>query len=127
MLTSNNTRIRSLLEKTGLLPLPQLDAVLVNARENGIPVLEAALASDPNLKEEELLEKLGEAMDLPYQRLKSVEIDAAILVKVPTKAVFQYNVIPISEENDCLHVATSDPFVPGLVDAIRLATESRIR
>jgi len=127
MLTSNNTRIRSLLEKTGLLSLPQLEAVLVNARENGIPVLEAALASDPNLKEEELLEKLGEAMDLPYQRLKSVEIDAAILVKVPTKAVFQYNVIPISEENDCLHVATSDPFVPGLVDALRLATESRIR
>ena len=77
MLTSNNTRIQSLLEKTGLFASAQLETVLADARENGIPVLEAALASDPNLKEEELLEKLGEAMDLPYQRLKSVEIDAA--------------------------------------------------
>ena len=127
MLTSNNTRIRSLLEKTGLLELPQLEAVLANARENGIPVLEAALASDKNLKEEVLLEKLGEAMGLPYQRLKSIEIDTAILEKIPTKAVFQYNVIPLSEENGCLNVATSDPFVPGLVDALRLATETRIR
>jgi type II secretion system protein E len=127
MLTSNNTRIRSLLEKTGLLELPQLEALLANARDNGTPVLAAALAADKNLKEEVLLEKLGEAMDLPYQRLKSVEIDSAILEKIPTKAVFQYNVIPLSEENGCLNVATSDPFVPGLVDALRLATETRIR
>ena len=127
MLTSNNTRIRSLLEKTGLFAPPQLEALLVNARENGIPVLEAALAADQNLKEEMLLEKLGEAMELPYQRLKSVEVDIAVLEKIPTKAVFQYNVIPLSEENGCLNIATSDPFVPGLVDALRLATENRIR
>jgi len=126
MLTSNNTRIRSLLEKTGLFEAPQLEALLANARENGIPVLEAALTADQNLKEEVLLEKLAATMDLPYQRLKSVEIDTAILEKIPTKAVFQYNVIPLSEENECLNIATSDPFVPGLVDALRLATENRI-
>jgi type II secretion system protein E len=127
MLTSNNTRIRSLLEKTGLIPLPQLDTLLTDARENGTPVLESALTSNPDLKEDALLEKLGEAMELPYQRLKSVEVDTSILEKIPTKAVFQYNVIPLSEEDGCLNVATSDPFVPGLVDALRLATESRIR
>ncbi|HSR88073.1 MAG TPA: hypothetical protein VLL07_03895, partial [Pontiella sp.] len=127
MLTSNNTRIRSLLEKTGVIPVPQLETLLTTARQNGTAILEAALTSDPNLKEEVLLEKLGEAMNLPYQRLKSVEVDTAILEKIPTKAVFQYNVIPLSEENGCLNVATSDPFVPGLVDALRLATESRIR
>lgn len=127
MLTSNKTRIRSLLEKTGLLDPPQLEALLANARENGIPVLEAALAAGEDLKEEVLLEKLAVAMDLPYQRLKSVEIDTAILEKVPTKAVFQYNVIPLSEQDGCLQVATSDPFVPGLVDALRLATECRVR
>jgi len=127
MLTSNNTRIRSLLEKTGLFEIPQLEAVLSSARENGIPVLEAAVTADQNLKEEVLLEKLAAAMDLPYRRLKSVEIDPAILEKIPTKAVFQYNVIPLTEENECLNIATSDPFVPGLVDALRLATENRIR
>jgi len=125
MLTTN-TRIHDLLESTGLFERVQLQELLSNARSNGRPVCEVALET-PELKEEEFLEKLAGTMELPFRRLKDLEIDDGILEKLPTKAIFQYNVIPLSEEDGCLKVATSDPFIPGLVDALRLAAECRIR
>jgi type II secretion system protein E len=125
MLTTN-TRIRDLLESTGLFEGKLLENLLANARENGLPIC-SSLLEGSDAKEEELLEKLAETMALPFQRLKEVEIEGGILEKLPTKAIFQYNVIPLVEEDGCLNVATCDPFTPGLVDALRLAAECRIR
>ena len=125
MLTTN-TRIHELLDQTGLFEDPQLATLLGKARESGQSIREAVLAGT-ELKEELFLEKLAEAMNLPFRRLKDIEIDAETLEKIPTKAIFQYNVIPLSEEENCLLVATSDPFTPGLADALRLATDCRIR
>ncbi len=125
MLTMN-TRIRDLLEATGLFEAKQLEDILTAARENSLSIREAAIQGS-TVKEEKFLEKLAEAMDLPFQRLKEIEIEGGILEKLPTKAVFQYNVIPLAEENGCLNVATSNPLVPGLVDALRLASECRIQ
>ena len=125
MLTINQ-RIRNLLEATALFEAGQLDAILVDTRENSLSIREAAL-SGSDVKEEEFLEKLAGAMEIPFQRLKETEIQDEILERLPTKAIFQYNVVPLSVEDNCLKVATSDPFAPGLVDALRLAAECRIR
>jgi len=125
MLTINK-RIRNLLEATELFEAGQLDAILADARENSLSIREAVL-SGSTVKEEEFLEKLAEAMDIPFQRLKETEIQDEILERLPTKAIFQYNVVPLTEEDGCLKVATSTPFTPGLVDALRLAAECRIR
>jgi type II secretion system protein E len=124
MLTTK-TRIQDLLDSTGLFQQEQVEDILNSARENGRPVCEVAQEIE-DIKEEQFLEKLAETMGLPFQRLKEVEIENEILEKLPTKAIFQYNIIPLSEEDGCLKVATSDPFIPGLVDALRLAAESRI-
>ncbi len=125
MLTTN-TKIYDLLESTGLFEASQLAAILSNARTNGLPIREAVLA-ESTVKEEAFLEKLAEALGLSFQRLKEIEIQEEILEKLPTKAIFQYNVVPLAEEEGYLLVATSNPFVPGLVDALRLAAECRIR
>ena len=125
MLTTNQ-RIRDLLEATNLFEEKQLDIILSDARENGLSIRETVL-SGGTVKEEDFLEKLAEAMNIPYQRLKDTEIQGEILEKLPTKAIFQYNVVPLTEEDNCLNVATSDPFAPGLVDALRLAAECRIQ
>ncbi|MDF7800543.1 GspE/PulE family protein [Pontiellaceae bacterium B1224] len=125
MLTTN-TRIYDLLAATGLFEEKALMATLDEARENGMPTCQAVLEKN-DIKEEPFLIKLAEAMNLPFQRLKEVEIETEILEKIPTKAIFQYNIIPLGLENDCLKVATSDPFIPGLADALRLAAEYRIR
>jgi type II secretion system protein E len=125
MLTTKQ-RIRSLLTTTGLFDDDRVDEILSTARENGLSIREAALTGG-ELKEEVFLEKLAGAMALPFQRLKDPEIDGEVLARLPTKAIFQYNVVPIAAENSTLQVATSDPFAPGLVDALRLAAECRIR
>ncbi len=126
MLTST-TRIRNLLEKTALFDEPKLEALLSNVRENGLSIRESALAVLPGIKEEEFLTKLAEAMDLPFQRLKDTEIAEDVLSRIPTKAVFQYNVVPLSENAGTLNIASCDPLIPGLVDALRLATGCRIQ
>ena len=125
MLTINQ-RIRNLLEATDLFEAEQLDSILADARENSLSIREAVLSAS-DVKEEEFLEKLAESMEIPFQRLKETEIQEEILERLPTKAIFQYNVVPLVEEDGCLKVATSDPFAPGLVDALRLAAECRIR
>ena len=125
MLTTNQ-RIRGLLEATGLFDNERLDAILREVRESGLSVREAVLAGG-TVKEEAFLEKLAAAMELPFRRLKEAEIEDDVLERLPTKAIFQYNVVPLSEDESGLMVATGDPFAPGLVDALRLAAESRIR
>ena len=125
MLTTH-TRIQDLLTQTGLFEDPQPATLLGKARESGQSIREAVL-ENTKVKEEVFLEKLADAMNLPFRRLKDVEIDADILEKIPTKAIFQYNVIPLSTEENALLVATSDPFIPGLADALRLAADCRIR
>ncbi len=123
----STTRIQDLLKKTALFEEQILDDLLGQARENNVPICASMLAAVPELKEEEFLIKLGEVMALPFQRLKDVEITEEVLERIPTKAIFQYNVVPLSIDDGVLNVATCDPFAPGLVDALRLATESRIQ
>ncbi len=125
MLTTT-TRIYDLLETTGLFEAKNLTAILADARENGLSIRDAVLKGS-SVKEEEFLTKLAETMSLSFQRLKDIQIEPEILEKLPTKAIFQYNVVPLTEENNYLNVATSNPFTPGLVDALHLAAECRIR
>ncbi|NLX25751.1 MAG: hypothetical protein GXY61_07305 [Lentisphaerae bacterium] len=77
----------------------QLAALLTDARENNISIREAALKAVPDLKEDQFHEKLAEVMGLEYERLKDITIDREVLALVPTKAIFQYNVIPLSEKD----------------------------
>ena len=121
-----HSRIYDLLDQTGLFEKDELTTLLDQARENGQSTRTAILART-TIKEEKFLEKLAEVMALPFQRLKDVQISPETLEKLPTKAIFQYNVIPLSTEENSLLVATSDPFVPGLSDALRLAANCRIR
>ena len=126
MLTAN-VQIRSLLETTGLFDGETAERILTEARETGTPVC-AALLADGRVREEELLKSLASTMGLPFRRLKDVEIAPETLEALPPRAVFQYNVTPLeTDEEGALLVAVSDPFVPELVDALRLAAERRIR
>ncbi|MDZ8119603.1 GspE/PulE family protein [Pontiella agarivorans] len=126
VMLTKSLRIYDFLAATGLIDEKKLQDLLNEARANGAPVCRFII-DNAEIKEEELLTKLAKAMQLPFQRLKEIEIDNDILEKLPTKAIFQYNIIPLKEEDGYLKVATSDPFTPGLVDALRLAAESRIR
>ena len=126
MTTPLPTSLTGLLKRTGMLSEAQITTLLQEAQQNDISLTRAAVAQGFTT-EEAFLESLATVLHLPFLRLGALSIDAAILEKLPTRAVFQYNVIPYAIENNALMVATNDPFNAGLVDALRLASGMRVK
>ena len=121
-----SNRLAALLGATGLFTPPQVEELAIKQREND-GVLTATVAALEYAREDAFLAALAQAMQIPYLRVGDKPIAGEVLEKVPTKAVFQYNVIPIGIENGALRVATSEPFRPGLADALRLASGLRVK
>ncbi len=119
-------RVRALLERCGLFDASQVERILRQAQETGATVTQAALATGL-VREPALLEALARAMGVPFCRASEVAIPRESLDALPAKAVMQFHVIPWQVENGALRVIASDPFVPGLMDALRLAGGRRVR
>jgi len=119
-------RLTELLQQTGLFEPEQLEELLGAVAESGADFT-ATVIEKGDVREDEFLEKLGGVMNLPYRRLKDLEASEDLLARVPPKAVFQYNIMPVAEEGGVLQIATANPFQPGLIDAMRLATGGRIK
>ena len=126
MATAASSRWASLLEATGLFTPPQIEELSIKQREND-GVLTATVVALEYAREDVFLPALAKAMGVPFLRVGDQPIPGEILEKVPTKAVFQYNVVPVGIENGTLRVATSEPFRPGLADSLRLASGLRVK
>ncbi len=126
MPVATSSRLTALLEATGLFSAPQIEELAIRQRESE-GVLTAIVVELEYAREDAFLAALAQAMQVPFVRVGDKPIAGEILEKVPTKAVFQYNVIPVEIEGATLRVATSEPFRPGLADALRLASGLRVR
>ena len=120
----NTTEI--LIEQTGMVDNSILSTMIEEAEvtNQSIPTY---IAKKNNLKEEDFLRKLAEVMELPFMRLSNIEINKDVLDLLPTKAIFQYNVIPFEKKDEVLIVACADPFSFGLIDTLQLAANCRVR
>ncbi|HQN80242.1 MAG: type II/IV secretion system protein [Kiritimatiellae bacterium] len=121
-----SNRLTGLLEATGLFTPPQIEELAIKQRESE-GLLTTHVVALEYAREDAFLAALAKAMQIPYVRVGDQPVPGEVLEKVPTKAVFQYNVIPIRLDNGVLRVATSEPFRPGLADSLRLASGCRIR
>ncbi len=119
-------RLSSLLEATGLFTSEQIEDLMTHPKGEHQPIA-VGVVSKGYAREDEFLEALAKSMGLPFVRLTDVHIEPSVLNALSPKVVFQYNVIPVSLDGGTLRVATHDPFMPGLVDALRLASGSRVR
>ncbi|HBA84822.1 MAG TPA: secretion system protein E [Verrucomicrobia bacterium] len=126
MATSPTTKIAELLARLELFTPVQIEELLTKYRQEGGSITDL-LVSQGYAREEVFLEALAKAMSVPFARAGETNIAKDVLEKVPTKAIFQYNIIPLVMEKGSLRIATHDPFRPGLMDALRLATGLRIR
>lgn len=121
-----SSQLSILLQQTGLFTPEQAEGLLPAVAEIGAGFIEKVVEKT-GVKEELFLEKLASVMGLPFMRLAKAEIAPELLAKVPPKAIFQYNIMPVSEENGILRIATANPLQPGLIDAMRLVTGGRIK
>lgn len=119
-------KLAALLEKSGVFQPGQVEELLARHQESTKSITELVVELG-FAREDHFLKALAEAMNVPYLRPGDITIEKTALEKLPTKAVFQYNVMPIAIENGALRVATHDPFAPGLMDALRLASGFRVR
>ncbi len=126
MTVNGSARLAQLLDRTGLFEEGQVAELLRLRQESGEPLVHSVV-SQGLAREDTFLEALAQAMGLPFMRLAEAAIDQEVLDKLPTKAVFQYAVIPVAAEGTTLRVAVHDPFIPGLTDALRLASGLRIK
>ncbi len=126
MVLAASNRLASLLQATGLFTPPQIEELSIKQRESD-GVLTATVVALEYAREDAFLSALAKAMQVPYVRVGDKPIPGEILERVPTKAVFQYNVIPVGIEGPVLRVATSEPFRPGLADALRLSSGLRVK
>ncbi|MFC1497384.1 GspE/PulE family protein [Verrucomicrobiota bacterium] len=126
MTTASSTRVSELLKRTGLFSEDQLSILLEAVRKNDASITDI-VTREGFAEEEDFLEALGKALNIPFIRLTSKEIEAEVLDRLPTKVVFQYNVIPIEFKNGTLVVCSNDPLSSGLLDTLRMAAGTRVR
>ncbi len=126
MATATQPKLAGLLEKCGLFTPAQIEDLL-GRQQQSARSLSDLVVDLGYCREDAFLEALAGAMGHPFVKHLEPVLDKTALDKLPTKAVFQYNVLPLGMESGALRVATNDPFTPGLVDALRLASGFRIR
>ena len=126
MAGTSTTYLSGLLQRTGLFTEAQITELLEVAREENGNIA-AIVAREGYAPEEEFLEAIGKALNMPFVRLGSQDIPEEVLQRLPTKVIFQHNVVPLSFENGTLAVASNDPFNAVLLDSLRLASGSRVR
>jgi type II secretion system protein E len=118
--------LRQLLQQTGLFSETQIAEMLQNKQASGQSLISLIIKAG-KVPEEKLLPALATALHLPFTRITEKEIDAAARTKVPTKVVFQHNVMPMRDDNGTLVVAANDPFNLTMLEAVRLVTKNRVQ
>jgi type II secretory ATPase GspE/PulE/Tfp pilus assembly ATPase PilB-like protein len=126
MTIASSHYLAGVLKRTELFSDEQITALLDKAKGGDAGITEI-MVREGLASEEDFLKALAKALRLDFVQLAGLAIDKDVLGRLPTKAVFQYNVIPISFANGVLIVATNDPLNAGLMDALRLAAGTRIR
>ncbi len=117
--------VEILLEK-GLITPEHLAQAMDLRKSSGVR-LDRALVELGCLDEYKLIEVMSEQLAIPMVDLAEVEIDLETLRSLPPKLVYRKNLVPVSQENGTLTVATSDPFDLYAFDELRLLTGLEIR
>lgn len=126
MSISSNKIGQILLKHTSLTP-EQLEEVLEIQRQKGMRLGEV-LISKNYLTTEELAKALAIQMGYPYlDHIPANEIDPELIRDIPLNYAKQNLVLPISQTQDYIAVAVSDPLNHKPVDDVRLIFKKEVR
>jgi len=115
-----------ILKRTGLFSDLQLSQVLAADRSDGTGVV-GAVARLGIAREDVFLKKIGEMLGFTYTDLTDARPTDEAITRLPARAVYQYNVLPLTVESGLLTVVTCDPFNTGMTDGLRLAAGCPVR
>ncbi len=118
--------ISEILLAKGLLTPQQIDEAVALQRAEGLR-LDRALIQLGAITERQMLEVMSEQLHIPLVNLDEVTITQETLRFLPAKVVYRKRLLPISQTNGTLNVATSDAFDLYAFDDIRLMTGLHIQ
>ena len=107
--------LTALLKQTGLFTDAQLEQFEAEDRSGDASVT-AAVVRLGLAQEEPFLRAAANVLGLEFRSVESAEISRELVERLPARAVYQYNIVPVSFENNTLTVATSDPFNLSALD-----------
>ena len=73
-----------------------------------------------------MLEVIGEQLSIPVVDLSQVKINPTLLKLIPPKVVHRYRLIPISNENGTIRIATANAFDLYAFDELRMLTGTKV-
>ena len=118
--------LRALLRETKLFNDVQLDQLFADPREGDASITESIVRLNM-APEEDFLRAASEVLGVEFVDASALEASPELLEKLPARAVYQYNVVPVSFEGKTLTVATNDPFNQTQIDGLRIATGCQVR
>ncbi|HCF95187.1 MAG TPA: secretion system protein E [Verrucomicrobia bacterium] len=92
----------------------------------GAPLIQVILESSL-VEPLPFLQKLAEILGLEFVNLSGQEIPVEVRTVLPTRILFQHQIIPLRDHHGVLVLATQDPFNIDMLDAVRLLCRKRIQ
>jgi type II secretion system protein E len=111
--------IGEMLIEEGLITSEQLEAGLKEQKNSGDFICQA-LVKLGFVTEERVFAVLSRKLNIPYVKLKDIQVDPLIIQKVPAKFASHYKVMPVDFKDNCLVIAMTDPLDIRTLDDIRL-------
>ena len=96
------------------------------ASANGRSVDEVLLKMGA-VSEEEALMTLADELGMRYVDLRDYAVDAALLARFPTTAIFRHTLLPLEMRDGSVEVATSDPFDLEALDELSSMSGLQLR
>ena len=115
-----------ILKNTALFTDLQIAQVLAADRSDGTGVA-GTVTRLGIAREDVFLKKIGEILGFSYTNLAEARPTDEAITRLPARAVYQYNALPLTVENGILTVVACDPFNTGMTDGLRLAAGCPVR
>ena len=119
MPSRNNILVGQMLVDAGVITSEQLEAGLREQKKSKEFIC-SILIKLGFATEEKILSVLSKQLDLPYIKIKEMQISPDVVTRIPAKFAFHYKMMPINIENNVLTCAVTDPLNIQILDDIKL-------
>ena len=119
MIVQNNLQIGQMLIDAGIMTSVDLERGLKEQKKSGKFIC-TTLIEMGLLQEDTLLPILARKLNMPLVKIKTLDIKADVISKVPAKFATHYRLIPIALEGNAISLAVTDPLDIHTLDDLKL-------
>ncbi len=99
----------------------------VSASNGSTESLLEFICRESGVSEEIFLQQLAGTLGWPFIDLRKLTVPIEARNKISTKVAFQYNALPVDFQNHTLQVAVSNPFDPGMLNAVQFDARTPVQ